>query len=94
MITRLLIKDKTKRLGFKGVEEILEHPFFSGIDIPTLEAKKINPPFKPDFGSEGDTKFFNVKGDSKDLAETYIPEAKIKKVEKNKDQFKDFDTKN
>jgi len=32
-----------------------------------------------------DMKYFNVKNDAKDLTETYVPEAKIRKVEKFKD---------
>ncbi len=53
----------------------------------------MEPPFKPEISADQlDTKFFNAKSDVKDLTETYVPEAKIRKVEKFKDQFKDFDT--
>lgn len=52
------------------------------------------PPFKPEISKEFlDTKFFNVKGEAKDLTETYVPEASIRKIEKAKDAFKDFDSK-
>lgn len=51
-------------------------------------------PFKPEVSADGrDVKYFNAKSDAKDLAETYIPEAKTRKVDKYKDQFKDFDSK-
>jgi len=54
----------------------------------------MDPPFKPEISADQlDIKFFNAKSDAKDLTETYVPEAKIRKVEKFKDQFKDFDTK-
>lgn len=36
-------------------------------------------------------RYFNVQTDAKALAETIVPEAKVRKVEKLKDQFKDFD---
>ena len=53
----------------------------------------MEPPFKPEISSTTlDVKFFNAKSDVKDLSETYVPEASIRKVEKFKDQFKDFDS--
>ncbi len=52
------------------------------------------PPYKPEVSSDHiDVKFFNARSDVKDLTETYIPEANIRRIEKNKDQFKDFDSK-
>lgn len=34
VINALLIKDKSKRLGYENdAEEILSHPFFSGLDL-------------------------------------------------------------
>jgi hypothetical protein len=54
----------------------------------------LDAPFKPELSTETlDVKFFNAKSDPKDLTETYVPEAKIRKVEKAKDMFKDFDSK-
>lgn len=59
-----------------------------------MEAKEVEAPFKPDIsGDQLDVKFFNAKNDPKDLTETYVPEAKIRKVERAKDMFKDFDSK-
>ena len=43
-------------------------------------------PYKPDISADHiDVKFFNAKSTAQDLSETFIPEAKIKKVEKAKD---------
>ena len=95
LIVGLLAKDKSKRLGYKdGAKEILAHPFFASLDMEKLEKKQVVPPFKPEISKEFlDTKFFNVKGEAKDLSETYVPEANIRKIEKAKDAFKDFDSK-
>ena len=72
----------------------MKHPFFASLDLDKLLTKEIEAPFKPEISSEHlDVKYFNAKSDVKDLAETYIPEAKMRKVEKFKDQFKDFDSK-
>jgi len=95
LIVGLLAKDKTKRLGFKDDgKEVLAHPFFASLDLEKLEKKQIVPPFNPEISKDFlDTKFFNVKGEAKDLTETYVPEASIRKIEKAKDAFKDFDSK-
>lgn len=80
-------KDKAKRLGYNGDgPEILSHPFFASLDLKKLEAKEIEAPFKPEISSDVvDTKYFNAKNDIKDLTETHVPEAKIRKIEKFKD---------
>lgn len=42
-------KDPERRLGVNGgVKEILDHPFFSKINLNQLKNKKIPPPLKPD----------------------------------------------
>ena len=66
--------------------EVLAHPFFASLDIEKVEAKSVEPPFKPEVSQDQlDVKYFNAKSDAKDLTETYVPEAKIRKVEKFKD---------
>lgn len=47
VITQLLVKDETKRLGSKlGAEEIKQHPFFSSIQWQLLRSRG-NPPYIP-----------------------------------------------
>ena len=54
--------------------------------MDSLYAMQMVAPYKPDLATDYlDVKFFNAKNDAKDLCETFIPEAKIKKVEKFKD---------
>ena len=44
LITRLLEKDKKKRLGGKAdAAEILSHPFFNGLDLGKLSKREIQP---------------------------------------------------
>ena len=47
LLTRLLNREATSRLGANGAEEIKSHVFFSSINWKLLAAKKIAPPFKP-----------------------------------------------
>lgn len=52
ILTSLLDRDPTRRLGVKGAEEIKKHPFFEKhIDFKKLLQKKIQPPFKPSVSS-------------------------------------------
>lgn len=61
LITQLLTKDKTNRLGSKDdFFEILSHPYFADINIEALEKKKVPPPFLPNFGNKNLSEFFNV----------------------------------
>ena len=48
LLTKLLNRDPSKRLGVGGAQEIKDHPFFSRhLDFHKLWQKKIHPPFKP-----------------------------------------------
>lgn len=52
ILTSLLNRDPSKRLGVNGAEEIKKHPFFEKhIDFKRLLQKKIQPPFKPSVSS-------------------------------------------
>lgn len=52
ILTYLLTRDPSERLGVRGAEEIKRHPFFEKhIDFKKLLEKKIHPPFKPSVDS-------------------------------------------
>lgn len=52
ILTGLLTRDPTKRLGVNGAEQIRKHPFFGKhIDFKKLLQKKIQPPYKPSVAS-------------------------------------------
>ena len=52
ILTGLLTRDPTKRLGVNGADEIKKHPFFAkNIDFDKLVQKKIQPTFKPSVAS-------------------------------------------
>jgi serum/glucocorticoid-regulated kinase 2 len=54
LLSQLLNRDPTRRLGVNGAQEIKSHPFFAKhIDFKKLWAKKIPPPFKPAVVSSG-----------------------------------------
>ena len=43
----MILRKPENRLGFNGVEEVKEHPWFKKIDWQKLENKKIAAPFLP-----------------------------------------------
>ena len=48
LIQKLLAKDPTERLGAGGVHEILEHPWFNGIDLYEVLNKQVKSPYIPE----------------------------------------------
>lgn len=61
ILTGLLTRDPTRRLGVNGAEEIRRHPFFvNHIDFKQLAQKKIHPPFKPSVASPVDVSNFDT----------------------------------
>lgn len=58
ILSGLLTRDASQRLGVRGAQSIKEHPFFARhIDWGLLAAKKIQPPFKPSVASAIDTRY-------------------------------------
>ena len=68
-IIKKLICDPHERLGINGVQEIMYHPFFSGIDWKNIQKK--TPPYIPDVKDEWDTKWFD-KFDEKEPWQPYV----------------------
>ncbi|CAH8495336.1 unnamed protein product [Schistosoma turkestanicum] len=73
ILSRLLIKDPTSRLG-GGIQDVLEvmaHLFFASVDWDRLIRKDIQPPWKPDVIDEKDTKY--VPDEFKDTSVDLTP---------------------
>ncbi|KAJ7134693.1 kinase-like domain-containing protein [Mycena epipterygia] len=60
ILTQLLIRDPTQRLGVNGATEIKKHEFFASTDFKKLLQKKIQPPFKPNVTSPVDVSNFDT----------------------------------
>ena len=60
-ICKLLDKKPSRRMGYtNGVEELMAHPWMSGVDAQDILNKEIIPPFRPKLDDELDTKYFNA----------------------------------
>lgn len=51
LISQLLHKDPTKRLGGNGAEEVTLHPWFTGVNWTYVEEKRYEAPFKVKVGN-------------------------------------------
>jgi serum/glucocorticoid-regulated kinase 2 len=60
VLTGLLTREPTQRLGVNGADVIKRHPFFEKIDWTLLLQKKIQPPFKPSVSSPVDVSNFDT----------------------------------
>ncbi|KAH8829578.1 kinase-like domain-containing protein [Flagelloscypha sp. PMI_526] len=60
IIKGFLTHDRTKRLGNMGggAQDVLDHPWFRGVDWGALERKEINAPIIPRTSSDDDTRHF------------------------------------
>lgn len=61
IISKLLEKDPTRRLGslVRGEQDILEHPWFHGLDLASLRAKETKAPWSPRVNDLFDTSNFD-----------------------------------
>lgn len=92
LIVKLLSKKKDKRLGYENdIDEILEHPWFSGVEVKHILSKKIIPPFTPAVSDDMDTRYYSHAKNAINMAGTYIPKEKVEVIKTYKDKFKGFE---
>lgn len=57
---KLLVKDPTKRLGYKNdADELKKHKFFKGVNWDKMKLKMYQPPKILQFSSDEDTEMFS-----------------------------------
>lgn len=78
ILTGLLNRDPTRRLGVKGAEHIKKHPFFDNhIDFERLGQKKIRPPFKPSVVSPVDVSNFDTVFTEEAPIDSYVENSNL-----------------
>lgn len=89
VMTGLLQRDPSKRLGANGGEEIKRHSFFSHhIRWDRLLARKIQPPFKPSVESVLDVANFDTDFTSEEAQDSVVTDSALS--ETVQDQFRGF----
>lgn len=91
LIIGLLSKNKARRLGSRGVKEILSMKFFKNIDISKLIKKEIEFEFKPKVKDEFDTSYFDIlENDTKEFLQYEASEENKEKLIQNQREFDKF----
>lgn len=87
VMTALLQRDPSRRLGAGGAEEIKRHPFFSKhVDWHRLIAKKIQPPFKPSVESVLDVANFDAEFTGEKPQDSHVDETPLSETVQNRFQ--------
>ncbi|KAF8073758.1 kinase-like domain-containing protein [Lyophyllum atratum] len=89
VLTGLLTRDPSKRLGVNGAEEIKRHPFFKNhIDFKKLLQKQIHPPFKPSVASPVDVSNFDTVFTTEAPVDSFVEDSNLSQTVQ--DQFSGF----
>lgn len=73
LLKGLLARDKDQRLGSNGIDEVINHPWFNGLDWEAIKAKEVKTPYVPpldNFGIDNfDEMFINedIKNDTEEM---------------------------
>ena len=87
LITRLLEKDKKKRIGSKAdAAEILSHPFFNGLDLGKLSKREIQPSYIPKVLTDEEL----AKLSGEEIRESEVPLVQMNKIKDRKSEFDKF----
>ena len=70
---RLLTREPTQRLGYRGGAEVKAHPFFASIDWAALERLEVPPPWVPSVRDAQDTRNIAAEFTSEPAAVTPSP---------------------
>ncbi|TIA90968.1 hypothetical protein E3P99_01300 [Wallemia hederae] len=89
ILSRLLHRNPSARLGYNGAQEIKDHPFFvNNIDWKRLSSKKIQPPFKPAVASAIDTSNFDEEFTSEAPQDSVVEDSHLSQTVQG--QFQGF----
>ena len=77
LILKLMKIEPKERLGYNSVDEIINHPFFNGVDFDKVLKKEYKVPFRPKLQGEMDLKYFDINF-TEDSMDSYEDEKKKK----------------
>jgi serum/glucocorticoid-regulated kinase 2 len=78
ILTGLLTRDPSRRLGVGGADDIKKHPFFAKhIDFKKLLEKKVQPPFKPSVASPVDVSNFDTIFTNEEPLDSFVEDSNL-----------------
>ena len=81
ILTLLLKRDPNERLGSKGGQQVMDHPWFSSIDFEALVAKQLKPPFVPKVKNEHDLRNIDTAFTSEAAVDSVVPDSALATAE-------------
>eukprot|EP00826_Nyctotherus_ovalis_P049568 TRINITY_DN6004_c0_g3_i4.p1 TRINITY_DN6004_c0_g3~~TRINITY_DN6004_c0_g3_i4.p1 ORF type:complete len:448 (+),score=149.48 TRINITY_DN6004_c0_g3_i4:144-1487(+) len=92
LILKLLVKNDRERLGSgpEDGEEILRHPFFAGVNVEDLLAKKTKAEYLPPIGDTYNVDGFDPTLTEEESVNDTIPAARMELIKKFDKEFVDF----
>eukprot|EP00889_Picochlorum_renovo_P003101 jgi/Picre1/30131/NNA_005500.t1 len=73
LISSLLVKTPSKRLGYFGAAAIKSHPWFSGFDWDALSNRDLTPPYIPPAAAQSNSEIHQTDSDSSPFEESQSP---------------------
>jgi serum/glucocorticoid-regulated kinase 2 len=85
LIEKLFVTNPKKRLGYRGADEVKQHPFFKGVDFDKVLRKEYKPPFIPKLKDDLDLSYFDES-----FTELRVDSEKNDEKDEGKDKKDDF----
>ena len=85
LIEKLFVSNPKKRLGYRGADEVKQHPFFKGVDFDKVLRKEYKPPFIPKLKDDLDLRYFDES-----FTELRVDSEKNDEKDEGKDKKDDF----
>ena len=85
LIEKLFVTNPKKRLGYRGADEVKQHPFFKGVDFDKVLRKEYKPPFIPKLKDDLDLSYFDES-----FTELRVDSEKNDEKDEGEDEKDDF----
>lgn len=85
LIEKLFVSNPKKRLGYRGADEVKQHPFFKGVDFDKVLRKEYKPPFIPKLKDDLDLSYFDES-----FTELRVDSEKNDEKDEGEDEKDDF----
>ena len=86
----LLTKNPKKRLGVNGIQDLLNHDFFRGIDWKDLLEGNVTPPYIPKLKSDTDMKLIPSDMIEKGIESSSMDDHDIRRGNFDEQHFENF----
>jgi serine/threonine protein kinase len=90
LLTGMLQRDVSLRLGSRGADEIKSHAFFEGLDWHAVYERKVEAEFKPPVGGDTDVACFEAEFTSEAPVDSVVDTSVLSSTAKERTHFEGF----